>query len=62
MAPCNGPGINRKLPLSIVNESGRIPDQRLQHGGFAGAVAADERDLFALLRLAVNFWTTCKPS
>src|SRR5208337_3058893 len=46
MAPGDIPGINRKLALRCTNKLARIADQRLKHGGFAGAVAARQRDFF----------------
>ena len=47
MAPDDIPGIDRELPLRLADKLARVVDQRFQHGGLAGAVAACQRYLFA---------------
>ena len=47
MAPRYRAGVDRELPFRVIDEAGRIADQRLQHGGLTGAVASDQRDLFS---------------
>ena len=47
--PHDRAAVDRKLPVGIVDEAGRVADQRFQQRGLARAVAADQRDFFAAL-------------
>ena len=47
VAPDDVAGIDGEGLLGAGNELTGIADQRLQHGGFAGAIASDQGDFFA---------------
>jgi hypothetical protein len=46
MSPVHDAAIERELLLVVGDVAGSVGDQRPEHGGFPGAVAPDESDLF----------------
>src|SRR5262245_12812258 len=47
MAPGHLPGIDWKRPISSIDKTRRISNQRFQKRGFAGAVSSDQSDLLS---------------